>query len=256
MEACKSATGGGEGVEWLVEEDYDNTDGHMECDVPGYSPPKNKGTYTLKHYLISSKLPSWFSKLLPKEVMFLEEKAWVSDDYRFATITNGFLSKSKFSFVLESKIVNHDKGTQENLFNLTEKQRNERIVQYYDVCDRYKNEVIPPNEDITHFQSEHIKGSPMQPGWWKERDLSEVSCHYWLLHINFAYFGFQTIGESMIYTNQCYMNRQTERQMIVTIDSWYSLGKEDIRRMEEQCMKDLKEKMEHGPMSQAYAITS
>lgn len=41
--------------------------------------------------------------------MFLEEKAWVSDDYRFATITNGFLSKSKFSFVLESKIVNHDK---------------------------------------------------------------------------------------------------------------------------------------------------
>ena len=39
--------------------------------------------------------------------------------------------------------------------------------------------------------------------------------------------------------------------MIVTIDSWYSLGKEDIRRMEEQCMNDLKEKMEHGPMSQA-----
>ena len=59
------------------------------------------------------------------------------------------------------------------------------------------------------------------------------------------------MGASMIYTNQCYMNRQTERQMIVTIDSWYSLGKEDIRRMEEQCMNDLKEKMEHGPMSQA-----
>ena len=55
MEACKSATGGGEGVEWLVEEEYRSirvchahTDGHMECDVPGYSPPKNKGTYTLK----------------------------------------------------------------------------------------------------------------------------------------------------------------------------------------------------------------
>ena len=58
MEACKQATGGGEGVEWLVEEEYrcsfpvpcryDNTDGHMTCDVPGYSPPKNKGIYTLK----------------------------------------------------------------------------------------------------------------------------------------------------------------------------------------------------------------
>lgn len=71
------------------------------------------------------------------------------------------------------------------------------------------------------------------------------------LRDSFAYFGFQTIGESLIFTNQCYMNRQTERQMIVSIDSWYSLGKEDIRRMEEQCMKDLKEMMEHGPMSQA-----
>lgn len=30
---------------------YDNTDGHMTCDIPGYSPPKNKGIYTLKQYL-------------------------------------------------------------------------------------------------------------------------------------------------------------------------------------------------------------
>ena len=66
MDACRSATGGGEGVEWLQEEEYDNTDGHMTCDVPGYSPPKNKGVFTLKHYLIGSKLPSWFSNLLPK----------------------------------------------------------------------------------------------------------------------------------------------------------------------------------------------
>lgn len=35
---------------------------------------------------------------------------------------------------------------QENLFNLSEKQLNERIVQHYDVCDQYKNEVIPPKE--------------------------------------------------------------------------------------------------------------
>lgn len=29
---------------------YDNTDGHMTCDVPGYSPPKNKGVFTLKQF--------------------------------------------------------------------------------------------------------------------------------------------------------------------------------------------------------------
>ena len=41
--------------------------------------------------------------------MFLEEKAWVASDYRFATITNGYLSKSKFSIILESKIVKNDR---------------------------------------------------------------------------------------------------------------------------------------------------
>ena len=41
--------------------------------------------------------------------MYLEEKAWMSSDYRFATITNGYLSKAKFSIVLESKIVNNDR---------------------------------------------------------------------------------------------------------------------------------------------------
>ena len=41
--------------------------------------------------------------------MFLEEKAWFSEDYRFATITNGYLSKEKFGIVLESCFVKNDK---------------------------------------------------------------------------------------------------------------------------------------------------
>ena len=91
--------------------------------------------------------------------MFLEEKAWFSEDYRFATITNGYLSKEKFGIVLESCFVKNDKvitvlenprmmeqGDKDNIFNLTEKQKNERIVQKYDVCDVYKGEVIPKAE--------------------------------------------------------------------------------------------------------------
>ena len=41
--------------------------------------------------------------------MYLEEKAWFSEDYRFATITNGYLSKEKFGIVLESYFVKHDR---------------------------------------------------------------------------------------------------------------------------------------------------
>lgn len=41
--------------------------------------------------------------------MFLEEKAWFSEEYRFATITNGYLSKEKFGIVLESCFVKNDR---------------------------------------------------------------------------------------------------------------------------------------------------
>ena len=94
--------------------------------------------------------------------------------------------------------------------------------------------------------------------------MNEICCHYWLLHIqlgwrgrltlSFAYFGFQTLGETFIFNNQCYMNRQTERQMIVSIDSWYSLSMKDIRRMEKECMDELKEKIKNGSVSQALAV--
>lgn len=101
----------------------------MTCDVPGFEPPKNKGIYTKKQYLliirmicsylISSKLPSWLAKMVPKgrhivvflskDATYLEEKAWFSEEYRFATITNGYLSKEKFSIVLESCFKNNDR---------------------------------------------------------------------------------------------------------------------------------------------------
>ena len=59
MQANLEATGGGEGVEWEKNEpyassilvfisSYDNTDGHIQFDIDGYSVPKNKGQYTFK----------------------------------------------------------------------------------------------------------------------------------------------------------------------------------------------------------------
>ena len=32
---------------------YDNEDGHLVCDVPGLSIPRNKGVFTLKQYVWS-----------------------------------------------------------------------------------------------------------------------------------------------------------------------------------------------------------
>lgn len=72
------------------------------------------------------------------------------------------------------------------------------------------------------------------------------------INYSFSYFGLQTLGETFIYNNQCYMNRQTERQMIVSIDSWYSLTMQDIRRMEKECMEELKERIKDGSVSRAF----
>ena len=45
--------------------------------------------------------------------------------------------------------IHNVQGDNDNVFNLTEKQKNERYVQRYDVCDRYKSEVIPKGEVLS-----------------------------------------------------------------------------------------------------------
>ncbi|CBK25476.2 uncharacterized protein [Blastocystis hominis] len=237
------ATGGGEGVEWLKNEPYDNTDGHWDLKIDGYSVPKNKGQYTLKHYLVASKVPGWLTKLLPAEAMILEEEAWCSDDYRYSVFTNGYLSRQKFHIILEMKILKNDKGENDNVFNLSEEEKKQRYVEFYDMCDVYKSETIPESEDLTKLKIDNIPGSPLQPGWYKNWDINNMSCQYWLLHIDFKFFGFQTIGENMVYNQQCYMNRVCERQMTSTIDKWKNLTIEDIRKMESENMEELKEKI-------------
>ena len=168
-------------------------------------------------YIVNSKFPSWFAKILPKgwslsrllslECMTLVEEAWCSSEYRFAVISNQFLDRNKFHIVVESKILNGDDGTSDNVFGLSDADMKSRYVEFYDMCDVYKSEKIPASEDLTKLALQEIPGTPLTPGWYKTWDRSKISCHYWLLHINFGYFGLQTIGENMVYNQQCYMNR-------------------------------------------------
>ena len=72
----ESVTGGGEGVSVLKNEPqhlwlgvifrFDNTDGHLGiAEISQVPVPKEKGQYTLKHYMIGSMVPSIIKKLLP-----------------------------------------------------------------------------------------------------------------------------------------------------------------------------------------------
>lgn len=77
----ESVTGGGEGVSVLKNEPYssllrvisrfDNTDGHLNiAEISQVPVPKEKGQYTLKHYMIGSMVPSIIKKLLPAGTLF------------------------------------------------------------------------------------------------------------------------------------------------------------------------------------------
>ena len=57
--------------------------------------------------------------------------------------------------------------------------------------------------------------------------------------------------ESVIFHIEGIMNSQVERQMVVSIDEWKNLKMEDIRRLEEENRKELKEKIQSSEIAMA-----
>lgn len=63
------------------------------------------------------------------------------------------------------------------MFNLSDAEKQERYVEFYDMCDIYKSETIPEYEvslcmsshlqDLTKLHAENIPGSPLASGWYK-----------------------------------------------------------------------------------------
>ena len=89
-EASKAETGGGEGVEVLKNEPYDET---HEKYIPLMGGRFSKGQYTHKIYHIGSHLPAWFKNLLPKSALSAEEKAWNAYPYTKTIFTCPFVDK-------------------------------------------------------------------------------------------------------------------------------------------------------------------
>ena len=48
-------------------------------------------------------------------------------------------------------VCNDVQGESDNVFNLSESDKNARYVDYYDMCDVYKKEVIPASEVVVHW---------------------------------------------------------------------------------------------------------
>ncbi|XP_012508452.1 PREDICTED: phosphatidylinositol transfer protein alpha isoform [Propithecus coquereli] len=119
-EASKNETGGGEGVEVLVNEPYEK-DGE-------------KGQYTHKIYHLQSKVPTFVRMLAPEGALNIHEKAWNAYPYCRTVITNEYM-KEDFLIKIETWH-KPDLGTQENVHKLDPEAWKHVEIIYIDIADR------------------------------------------------------------------------------------------------------------------------
>ena len=94
-EASKAETGGGEGVEVLKNEPYDET---HEKYIPLMGGRFSKGQYTHKIYHLASKVPGWFKMVAPTGSLEIHEEAWNAYPYCRTVLSNpGYMKVRHFS---------------------------------------------------------------------------------------------------------------------------------------------------------------
>ncbi|EEB18337.1 phosphatidylinositol transfer protein, putative [Pediculus humanus corporis] len=159
-EASKENTGGGEGIEVLKNEPFDNH--------PLLSGQYSKGQYTYKIYHIASKVPAFVRLLCPKGSLEIHEEAWNAYPYCRTVITNPGYMKENFLIMIESFHIN-DSGYQENVHQLPPEKLKQREVIHIDIAnDKMDPRDYKREDDPTLFTSQKTGRGPLVGKWQKE----------------------------------------------------------------------------------------
>eukprot|EP01094_Clydonella_sp_ATCC50884_P019369 TRINITY_DN3763_c0_g1_i3.p1 TRINITY_DN3763_c0_g1~~TRINITY_DN3763_c0_g1_i3.p1 ORF type:complete len:268 (-),score=87.50 TRINITY_DN3763_c0_g1_i3:79-882(-) len=222
--AQKMETKGDSGVEVLKNEPYEK-DG-------------NTGQYTSKVYHLGSRIPAWIAALAPASALKLEEEAWNAFPDCKTQLGLPMLG-DRFTFRIESKHFDNDRGTQENVFDLPEKELKSREVEMIDISDK---SLIPPEEydeklDPALFSSEKTGRGPLAKGW--EAAADPVMCAYKLVTVEFRYWGLQTRVQNYMMGMETKIFAKFHRQLFCWIDEWHGMSIEDIRALEERIAGEL-----------------
>lgn len=229
-EASKNETGGGEGVEVIVNEPYEK-DGE-------------KGQYTHKIYHLQSKVPAIIRKLAPKGSLAVHEKAWNAYPYCKTVLTNEYM-KDAFMIKIETWH-KPDMGDQENVHGLDEKSWGETEVVHIDIADRscINPKDYKEDQDPAIFKSVKTGRGPLGPDWKKElanNPNCPHMCAYKLATVEFNWRLLQGNVERQIQKIEKRIFTHFHRQLFCWIDRWIELSMDDIRRMEEETKKELDE---------------
>lgn len=228
-EASKNETGGGEGIEVLKNEPFDN--------YPLLGGRYSKGQYTYKIYHLASKVPAFIRLLVPKGALEIHEEAWNAYPYCKTVITNPSYMKENFSIVIESYHIG-DRGDQENVHELPAEKLKKREVITIDIGNDTINQAdYKPDEDPTKFTSSKTGRGPLQGDW--IQTCNPVMTCYKLVTVEFKWFGFQTRVENFIQKSEQRLFTTLHRKLFCWMDRWHGLTMEDIRSLEDQTKEEL-----------------
>ncbi|KAF9425883.1 hypothetical protein BGZ94_007133 [Podila epigama] len=225
-EMSKAESGGGEGVEILKNEPYD--DGVRQ------------GQFTHKIYHLESRIPAWIRAVMPTGSTKCQERAWNAFPYCKTVITNDYM-QDYFSVTVESLHVDGDRGQLENALGLSPEKLKQREVVTIDVANDpqsyYLQTFNPAKEDVTTFQSQKALRGPLQGDWVKTCD--PVMTCYKVVSIEFIMWGLQTKMESYMHSVERDLFTKFHRELFCSMDGWYGLTMESIREMEKRTKEEL-----------------
>ena len=238
-EASKNETGGGEGIEVLVNEPFEGV-------IPGESSGAVfKGQYTHKVMYLQSKVPTFVRVLAPTGSLEIHEKAWNAYPYCRTEYSNPSYMKGSFYINIETR---HEPGPGEieNVHHLSQQHLVKRTVDKIDIVnDPISAKDYKETEDPNKYQSVKTGRGPLSGiGWEKSHD--PVMCCYKLYHIEFKWWGLQTRVEKVICRAVRRLLFNFHRQVFCWLDKWYGMTIEDIRVLEAKTKDDLDEMRQKG----------
>ena len=165
---------------------------------PHEDPEHGKGQFTEKRIYISSKLPSWIRKMVPK-IFYVTEKAWNYYPFTITEYSVGPQQKKRFlnminilfqcSFISSFSVniltrYENNNGSTENCLNQPQSVLDQRIVDRVDIAlDQCAPHHYKEEEDLLKFTSVKTKRGPLCEGWME--DTQPIMCSYKLVDVRF-----------------------------------------------------------------------
>ncbi|TNN20269.1 Phosphatidylinositol transfer protein alpha isoform isoform 1 [Schistosoma japonicum] len=239
-EASKNETGGGEGIEVLVNEPFDREVNPPESPLIANGEEFFSGQYTHKRFYLASKVPGYVRFLAPKGSLEVDEKAWNAYPYCRTILQNPKYMQDNFTLIIESMHV-QDKVNIENIHNLPPKLLAQREVIYIDIANDQLHIAsdYDPSCDPRIYQSVKTGRGPLVgPRWWENTDLP-IMCAYKLVTCEFKWWGIQGRVENMIQSQERRIFLNFNRQVFCWLDKWHGLSMSDIRDVENKTKEEL-----------------